>query len=236
MVKTVKLDRKDNYFLDSKTGSRLDKYDPENKDIILILKLMDGSILNVDASMIDFDFGGNIIVQHNENRYIIDDGYQMTLIKAGYLVYKDFDVEKEYNKEVGLDLRNHLLSEIKNAINSIVDDNFDHVTSFSDTKIRIQDDSFDYIVAIDTVNGIVSKNQKRKDNSLPFYPFNKDMDKYGTIYLSIFAKKTKKLSQEEGNIKFKMADHIVAEFVRNLDDFHFINQPINKRVLYWENE
>lgn len=235
MIKTIKLDRKDNYFLDSKTGSRLDRYDPENKDIILILKLMDGSILNVDASMIDFDFGGNIIVQHNDNRYIIDDGYQSTLIKAGYLVYKDYDLEKEFNKEVGVSLRSELLIKVKEAMNQFEGTNTDTV-EVNGNKMIITSDSFEYIIVIDTVNGIVAKNQKRKDNSLPFYPFNKDMDKFGTIYISIFARKIKKISQDQGNIKFKMADNIVEEFILHLDDFHFVNQPINKRVLYWENE
>ena len=43
---------------------------------------------------------------------------------------------------------------------------------------------FAMINANDLKNFIVNKNHIRKDNDLSFYPFDKSMDKYGTIYVS----------------------------------------------------
>ena len=40
-------------------------------------------------------------------------------------------------------------------------------------------------VNFDTINSIVSKNKDRKINKKQFLPFDKDMDKYNSIYVSV---------------------------------------------------
>ena len=62
MVKTVRLNKKENYLID-KNGNILEKYDP-NIPSDLIIKL-DDSMLKVDSSNIKVEYGGQIVVQYN---------------------------------------------------------------------------------------------------------------------------------------------------------------------------
>ena len=80
MIKTIKLDGKDNYLFDNNTGEVVYRYD-DTKDLQLVLTL-DDSVLNITKQKISRQFDGQIIVQHNDDRYMIDDGYYNTLIKC----------------------------------------------------------------------------------------------------------------------------------------------------------
>jgi hypothetical protein len=63
---------------------------------------------------------------------------------------------------------------------------------------------------------IVKMNQERKINSLPFYPFSKSMDNYGTIYVAIYCKKM-------GNTNIKsttIADNMLTIIVDKLNTFN----------------
>ena len=84
MIKTIKLDGKDNYLFDTNTGDIVYRYD-DDKDLQLVLTL-DDSVLNISKKKISRQFDGQIIVQHNDDRYIIDDGYYNTLIKSKNMV------------------------------------------------------------------------------------------------------------------------------------------------------
>ena len=234
MVRTVKLDKRYNYLLDSSTGERLERFDPNNKNTLLILKL-DNSILNVDSSEIHYDFG-NIIVQHNDDMFIIDDGYQNTLVKAGYIIYRDYDTNKEFDKSKGIELRNTLIGRIYEQLYEMLTKEFDedYISRIPCKEIAVRTDLFEYTINIDTINGIVAKNQQRKENSLPFFPFEKDMDKYGTAYITIYAQKIHKLTQEQGDAKFKYANSIISDLINELGfEFRFHNMSISKRILYW---
>ena len=63
-------------------------------------------------------------------------------------------------------------------------------------------------------------------------PFDKKMDKFGTIYISIFAQKMQPLTREAGNMKYQIADTIIKDLVNDLGpNYHFIQQPIKRRVI-----
>ena len=109
MVKTVRLNKKENYLID-KNGNILEKYDP-NIPSDLIIKL-DDSMLKVDSSNIKVEYGGQIVVQYNGDKFIIDDGYQNVLVKAGYIVYKDYDV----NNMFGTNWTVHIAKEIDYSV------------------------------------------------------------------------------------------------------------------------
>lgn len=233
MIKTVKLDKKNNYLLDSSTGEKLERYDPNNPNILLVLTL-DHSVLNVNADKIQTSFG-NIVVQHNEDKYIIDDGYQNILVKAGYVIFDNYDEKHCWDKVAGDSLRSGLLNAVYNAFNS--KSVLENWTTYLDRyDIITYDDNFKYTINIDTVTGIVAKNHKRKENSLPFFPFEKSMDKYGTVYVSIYAQKMRKIPQEAGNDKYRFAEDTINKLVKKLgSDLHkFYPMPITKRVIYWK--
>lgn len=234
MIRLVKLDKKENYLIDSITNKIIDKYDPYNPDLKLVIQLED-SVLTVDADKIKIEYGNQIVVDYNDERFIIDDGYQDILIKAGYVIYKNYDKENIFNKEEGINVRSDIMDDLKRSIKYLYTNRIiDECEQLKNTEFVFHtiDGNYQYTIIIDTVNSIVSKNQERKDNSLPFYPFLKSMDKYGTVYISIFAKKISKVDNEESNIKFKKADDIVKEIIKNLgSDYHFSGQKIKRRLI-----
>ena len=186
MIFTVKLD-KNNFFLDKITGEVLDRYDPNNENLQLNMKLKD-SILKVDFKSIIQEYGGQISVQYLDNKYIIDDGYQDTLIKCGYIVYRNYDNERIDDISVGNFIRDNIIDNIREKLQIIENDGSINVTG-NETLLTIRNENYLYKFRFDTISNIVTKNYKRKDNSLIYYPFDKAMDKYGTIYVSIFAQK-----------------------------------------------
>lgn len=233
MVKTVKLD-KNNYFYDVLEDKIVKRYDPNNEYLQLVLTLDNNSSLIVENSKIKQEYGGQIVVQHNDDKYIINDGFRCELIKAGYIVYKNYDEIREYNKAKGIARRGKIIDEIRKVIKS--DGYFDETMTYSvsgnETKVSFETRDFSYIFVIDTINNIVNKNQQRKTNALAFYPFNKDMDKYGALYLCIFAQK----KPDHGTPiqdKYDVSDKFVEYIVNKLGiDYHFVRQNTKSRLIY----
>ena len=95
-----------------------------------------------------------------------------------------------------------------------------------------EEDHFKYMIKFNTVNFIVNKNHIRKDNDLPFYPFTKSMDRYGTIYVSVFAQKNFKVVNDPD--KYSLPDAAIKELVFKLGkDYHFTSLPIKNRIIFW---
>ena len=230
MIFTVKLDKKNNFFLDKETGEVLDRYDPTNRNLQLNLKQKD-FVLKVDASSIIQEYGGQIVVQHGEDKYIIDDGFQDVLVKCGYIVYRNYDNERIDDISTGVLIRDSLVKKIRRAIISLSYDT-EVGTSVNETLMKIKSENYLFKFRFDTVSNIVTKNYKRKDNNLTYYPFDKSMDKYGTMYVSIFAKKTKNGSD---NDKFNIPSEVIKDLIKELGlEYHYVSLPIKGRVLYWQ--
>ncbi len=228
MIFTVKLD-KDNYFLDKETGEIVESYDSSNKNLQLRLKLND-SILIVDNDSIIQEYGGQISVQHLDNKYIIDDGYQDVLVKCGYIVYKNYDTERITNVSYGVDLRESLLDKIKTTMETLYKD-FEINTSANEVLLSTISGNYSYKFRFNTISDIVTKNYKRKDNSLTYYPFDKSMDKYGAIHVSIFVQK---LGKGDDINKYDIPNETIKNLVKELGlEYHYVALPIKGRVLYW---
>ena len=238
-VKTIKLDKNNNYLLNPETGEVVDQYNPNTK-LSLILHLDDGSVLEVDHSQIREEYG-QIVVNCNKDKYIIDDSYQNTLVKAGYIVYRNYDIDKVDNKEYGFLLRSQInkaileaLEEMLPTYNLIFGGNYTINTGVNSINIIIgsSETPLEFNINIDSPNNIIYKNLDRKDKSLPFYPFDKNMDIYGTLYLSIFAKKNQPGSN---TLKFELPNDFVADLMNRLgSDFKFVSLFIKKRLVYYE--
>lgn len=247
MIKTIKLDGKDNYLFDNKTGEVVFKYD-EEKDLQLVLTL-DDSVLNISKKKISRQFDGQIIVQHNNDRYIIDDGYYNTLIKSGYIVFHSYDeitVDPEH-KDFGLTLRETIIKEIRSVLIQINKEyNFidgvapkEPTLEYSGNKTTLKVDSengdFSYTFVIDTINSMVNKNQGRKENDLTFYPFKKSMDRYGTVYLSVFCQKNRHVEDNTPKKKYIVPDNIIKDLIKKLNEnnqFHYVSNQVKRRVVY----
>lgn len=247
MIKTIKLDGKDNYLVDNTTGEVVYRYE-EDKDLRLVLTL-DDSILNIDKSKISKQFDGQYIVQHNDDRYIINDGYYNTLIKAGYIVFAHYDemTIDPIHKDFGIQLRDAIIKTIRNTMMDLnrkynfVDGKAPAIPKleFSGNRTILQIDSengdYSYMFVVDTINNMVNKNQGRKENNLTFYPFKKTMDRYGTMYLSVYCQKNKHIEDNSPRKKYIVPDNIIRDLIKRLnevDSYHYVSNQVQRRVVY----
>ena len=230
MIRTVKVD-KNNYFIDNSTNQVYETFDYRNENISFILSI-NGRKINVPYKDIYREYGGHLFVLVNDDKYIIDDGYEDNLIKAGYLVYKNYDKEKIENKNDGNNTLWNINEDIRKIIPQVFTKNiFNNVKVDTDNKnitISCESRYFYYTVHFDTIDTIVHKNKIRKDNNLSFYPFNKEMDKFGTMYVSIFCKRKDGVSIQSSNSdKFATADNIIQKLTFRLgNDYHFDTQIV----------
>jgi hypothetical protein len=223
----------------------------------------DGSSLMIEHDKIIKQYGGFYYFDYDEDRYMINDENNDILIRAGYIVLDNYDNIFIEDKEEGLKIRNGIFDHIRNSIfnnilgeedeslknkndifdnirNSIfkeLDNNKYSIDNKEKTKIKIifLNGSFKYTVYINTINNIVNKNQNRKANNLPFYPFNKNMDKYGTLYCSIFCEK-QVFDNVDNHLSYKLADEFISEFINILNadtpsKYHFSPLIIKRRLI-----
>ena len=247
MIKTIKLDGKDNYLMDNNTGEIVYKYD-DDRDLRLVLTL-DDSVLNISKQKISRQFDGQIIVQHNDDRYMIDDGYYNILIKSGYIVFNIYDeitVDPDH-KDFGITLRDSIIKAVRKVIIELnreynfVDGKAPSIPKleYSGNKTTLIVDSenseYSYMFVFDTINNMVNKNQGRKENDLTFYPFKKTMDRYGTLYLSVFCQKNKHIENNTPRKKYIIPDMIIKELIKKLnenDQYHYVSNQVKRRVVY----
>lgn len=237
MVKVLKIDNINNYLV-NETGDLAYIWDPNCK---LYTKLEDGSILMVDSSQIRQQYGGTIFFDYENDKYIIDDGYQDALIRAGYIVLNEYSSKNIFDKEKGMEVRGKLFSYVGNVLlnNYTNQDNVCiEIKDNQEIKLTFEKSDYKFTVSIDTINNIVTKNQKRKLNTLPYYPYAKEMDKYGTLYLSIFAKKIDIFAEDRD--KYKIAEDFMADLVNLLnkesthDRYRIEKLLTKKKILNWK--
>ena len=241
MIKFIRTNDK-NYFIDE-NGNRVDKFDPAS-NLSLIITMDDGSVLKVDNSQIYQQIDGQIIVNYSSDRYLIDDGYQDNLIGSGYIILNNYDTEHIVDAEIGVKTRNQFYDYINKCAKLFSDPEYeiDQVFTAKNNQnifIKFHNSEFDYTCSIDTINNIVTKNQIRIKESLPLFQFVKDMDKYGTMYVSMFCKRREDAPDVNHKKKYYYGNHFIRKFVDSLNDriddnngdkYKFV-KVINKRHL-----
>lgn len=234
MVRIIKIDGLNSFFMDQKTEEIQEFFDPENPNLMLTMKLEDNSVLNVLPDKLHKE-NGRIVFDYGPDRFIIDDGHQNTLIRAGYIVLNDYDYIRIENKDRGYLIREKLSKDIHEMLNKNL--SCKYYDEFLKATYQTNQNGYQYQVYIDTNNSIVDKNLKRRDESLPFYPFIKSMDKYGTMYLSIFCKKEITNTEPDNNHRFAVGDQIIEDLIKNLnendsgDQYKFTRVIVKKKII-----
>ena len=240
MVKSIKLDGRNNYLFDPNSDEIISKYSSNLKEkyphFKLRLTLPDQSILTVDGDNITEEYGGDIIVQYNNDKFIIDDGYQPVLLKAGYMIYQNYDTDKHYDKATGIQLRESIMNDIEKVFTKWMSDylNEAQIDKIGNSELALitydPASGFNYKINAETVQSIVTKNHMRKDNSLSFYPFSKKMDRYGTVYISIFGQRILECAKDADRFTFpdKFIKYLTEELGPN---YHFGAQIVRKRLV-----
>ena len=179
-------------------------------------RLSDGSLLEIPIEKCVKLTGGYYKTEYDGEEYIFDDGNRYESVLLGYLVYHNYDTESISDREEGLELRNRLYDEIVNKYRI-----------YTNTKEIVKDD-LDFVLCIDKIGSIVTKNQNRKEEGKKVFPYIKSMDKYGTFYVSIF-------SNSRDEIKTKLcSSSIIHDMIDILgpDDWKFVSKEYSRIPLY----
>lgn len=216
------------YFYNNDTGEKSKRYiDSPNLSFIY---LYNGEEKKLDG--VHIDPRTNVIIgKDNSSTFIIDDGYRNSMIRAGYLVYRDYDKNHITDKTEGNILHEKILESVSDVLFDYCDNGNNPMVSFTDGKSEdfyLKKDGYKFNVTIYDNIEIVKINEERKINGLQFYPFDKNMDNYGTLYITIHCQR-----YEDTDVKNTViADSILKYIIDNTEDIRYISMDI-KQPLYF---
>lgn len=230
MINTINVDNVNSYFC--KGNELVEKFNPLDKDLQFKFKLGNAQTMCVPSDIIKINQGGYIYFDYNDTKYIINDGYQNNLIRSGYIVMNNYDIINIEDRKEGIKLRDNNIDLIFDALKEYNSNNDNKViikqeTIDSITMILIKD-GVRFSIYINTINAIVGKNQKRKNISLPYYPFQKGMDKYGCLYISVFAQKLVSLDPSLEHKKYSNGQEIIESIIKIINQYNLNNNSINR--------
>lgn len=183
MTKSIKLND-DNFFCDSVSKTRVNYRDDDS--IEFRCKLPDKSVIYVPNSNIV-----NMSFKFQNQVYQIDVGQNERLTTCGYLIKGEYNHLRINDQDQGIKDRTALLQRIEDALSVLQtiwgDPNISVERKNNVISLKFSENESSYSFYFDTVSSIVTYNQERKMERLPFYPFDKGVDKYESIYLSVFA-------------------------------------------------
>lgn len=245
MIKIIKFDpslNKDNQIINTVNGAEMNMIDRSNPDQEIKFIGIDNKEITVPSTSIKEQYAGMLYIDDEDgNRYMFDDGYEDMLVSAGYVVLNDYD-KNLADKNEGVEIQNEILKGINSAISEL-----NHNTSYQqNTKYsewQMSNNFYDFTIRAISVDYIVRMNEKRKINDLPYYPYIKGMDKYGTIYLCCFAKMKPQYTAEMVSIlsketKKSFVDNIFSDIIKSMNKngdidtiYHFEPTFINKIII-----
>lgn len=193
-----------------------------------------GLMAEIDGNLADdifINYAGEIAAKIGEQIKIISDyPYYNKLIKAGYFVYKDYDRERVEDPDMGVELRKELFIRVMEKLYDTLKDLPDFEDLSYDHEYRFSYSSCKYTIRLDSVSAMVNKNMDRKDNNLKYYPYDKNVDKYGCLYLRIYGQNTSEDSDDTKNRRY--ASKIVKKTLSKMGEYHFKDLPIRTRIVY----
>lgn len=213
------------YFIDNITKKQSDKYIPSPK---LSLLYTDNKGEQKSLPNVYIDSRTSCIIGKDFcSTYVIDDGYRNIMQRAGYFVLDNYD--KEYIKDK---LEGNIIHEkLKEELSDIINKSFSNViqTSYSEKEIYnfLKDNYRISLVLCDNIY-IVNKNNERKINGLQYYPFDKNMDNFGTIYCALYMEKE---SNTSDNPKI-IADNILSKIASKSERIHYSSLDVRQPLYY----
>jgi hypothetical protein len=213
-------------------GKKLEKYDPDNPDLCFIYEDSNKQI-TVPAEYIKLDTSGMITFNNRDVKYIIDDGYRDTLVKVGYILADNYDESCLDDIILAEELQDRIKRQYSRALEyiekfyddgQIILDEYGAPKTKTDVyKIRRTDHTFsitlrgwkENIVAC-PISKVIEVNVDRKNSNQPFYPYDKDVNKYGALFLVVYAEK-----QKEGAdcyARHMIPEGIIKNILKSMND------------------
>ena len=191
-------------------------------------------------------YNGLYYVFIGTDKYLLDDGYYNSLVKAGYIVLNDYNTLR-LNTDEGEKVVEAFRHDIKIGIMMLADECEESedftVNNFDDSSITVSTEYYKYKIILNPITDIINNNQVRKLNDLPFYPYIKDMDKYGSMYIRTYAqlnpKYTETYTKAEGISKFSDIEILLRDLIISMnqannnpkDNYHYEAVPIKKMII-----
>lgn len=214
-MKVIRIDNESNYFVDAATGQKIRKYDP-NKKLTLHAFIDGNGEIKVSSILFKTSKFGLPMFSFNCENYLVDDGYNPLLIRAGYIVKNEYDTIKSAKKfKDNIIERDEFRKRVIDTVKSNMDhSNFkenDNAGRFSWSMI---DKGYKFTFVTDVIDNLIRYNQQRKELDLPFYPFLKTMDNFGTLYFRVFCEKV--FSENEVDINDDIRLEIAEDYINKL--------------------
>ena len=222
----LKTNKSDCYFICNDNNTKSDKF-IESQNLSLYYN-------NKIINNVYIDSRTNNIVGKDEDgiTYIIDDGYRNKMIKAGYIVYRNYNSEKIVDKDEGTKIHRKLINDIHQYL---LREYIGEIIYSADKYINeyiLEKSGYRFTIKLYSNIDIVKKNQEREINGLQFYPFDKRMDNYGTVYITIHSMK---ISDEGTNIKIStIVDNILENIIKNTNETNFVSMDIINPLYFIE--
>lgn len=244
MIKIIKFDSSlnQNRIIDKSIDKDVNMIDRTNPNQEIRFFGIDDKEIIIPSSSIKEQYAGMLYIDDDDgNRYMFDDGYEDLLVSAGYVVLNDYD-KNLVDKVDGISIQNDILNGINSAISEL-DFNTRYISNSKYSEWKMSNNFYDFTIRAISVDYVVRMNEKRKINDLPYYPYIKGMDKYGTVYLCCFAKLKPEYTIEMVSIlsketKKSYVDNIFSDIIKSMNRngdidtiYHYEPTFINKIII-----
>ena len=166
------------------------------------------------------------------------------MLQSGYLVLGDYD-KNSLDKVTGTKVLASIYQDVAQCIETFIEmymHPYMKVVDHNKSGLTIETMYYSYSVYIDTIGDIINDNQKRKLNDLPYYPYLKNMDKYGTLYIRVFGKLLPSVRSESSLVEKGIQKHSDVKYllkniiscINSLDSknvYHFEPVPLKKMII-----
>lgn len=238
MIRNININ-KDATLISKETGDALDRFDP-NIESEFHISLKDGSVIIVPSYKVLRQVSGAYYFDYLDDRYFINDEYQVSIIRAGYLIRDNYGKEQIKDKNEGLAIRNSIRNDIMTVAKDLDPDLDLEVAPNGTIVLTGMKSDYTFKICFNTITEIVDNNQQRKLNDMPFYPFLKGIDKFGAYYISIFAGKNDNEHDEDFGTKFEIGELFINTLMAKLRKlnsdvvYNYTPLIIKKKILYNE--
>ena len=209
----------DNKYLVDELGNKTEKFVAGKTSLVVNNR-------QIPAEDLSVNYGGYIVAKVDGNNETLDYPYYNRLIKAGYIVFRDYDKERIHVSE-GYSIRAKVVHTVLDAIRKLCKE-YQNATVYNNSFI-VDSEEGTYTIYIDTVDNMVTKNMSRRDNNLKYFPYDKDVDRFGCVYLAIFEEPSK-LERDDRSF----GTNFVKRLIGMLPEYHFNNLPVKSRIIYTE--
>ena len=223
------------------TGKKISHCYEGMKDIKLKLVMDDKSELIISDELIQYNKGSGYFFDYLDTRYFIQDTSENILIRAGYVYLDGCDKISNIEKSEGLKIRSRVQYETSKALEDMIlpdttSSLFDKNVVTGETIRSFENGNYQYTLKITTVSRLVTMNQHRKVNNLSYYPHDRNMDKYGAMYVALYCKY---ISDDVDTVseRYSFADKMLSIYMDTLeavgtDKYFYLNMMIKKRLLF----